>query len=206
MVWEPAGKAEDFDKKKTFYYLPVKGFQSTGKILDVKLLHTHLKNSGVFAGTVYGVRKADIDYIKGRKNWIDLDKHVVDVLSKLGSENVMSLVKQSIDFNSFAKYNITTLIDTKSPYAKFVNEFKDVQAPKGAEYQRAVQFLCNAYNIKTITNEEPIALIKKWEGVVKDLHNRYPMLKHLESYRSVSSNITGDVAEYVKLIDATKGF
>ena len=206
MVWEPAGKAEDFDKKKTFYYLPVKGFQSTGKILDVKMMRKYLNDSGVFVDTVYGVRKADIDYIKGRKNWIDLDKHVVDVLSKLGSENVMSLVKQSIDFNSFAKYNITTLIDTKSPYAKFVNEFKDVQAPKGAEYQRAVQFLCNAYNIKTITNEEPIALIKKWEGVVKDLNKRYPMLKHLESYRSVSSNITGDVAEYVKLIDATKGF
>jgi len=172
----------------------------------VKMMHKYLNDSGVFVDTVYGVRKADIDYIKGRKNWIDLDKHVVDVLSKLGSENVMSLVKQSIDFNSFAKYNITKLIDAKSPYAKFVNEFKDVQAPKGAEYQRAVQFLCNAYNIKTITNEEPIALIKKWEGVVKDLHNRYPMLKHLESYRNPNNSLTGDVAEYVKLIDATKGF
>ena len=203
MVWAPAGKAEDFDKKTVHYYLPVKGFQSLGLITDVKVLHTQLKNSEVFTGTVYGVRKADIEYIKTRKNWVNLDKHVVDVLSKLGSENVMSLVKQSVDFETFFKYNITSLIDATSPITLFVNEFKDVKAPKGGDYQRAVQFLCQAYKITTVKNEDPTALIKKWEGVVKDLYQRYPLLKHLDGYDR-HSNRKQAIADYVKLVDAAK--
>ena len=203
MVWAPAGKAEDFDKKTVHYYLPVKGFQSLGLITDVKVLHTQLKNSEVFTGTVYGVRKADIEYIKTRKNWVNLDKHVVDVLSKLGSENVMSLVKQSVDFETFFKYNITSLIDASSPVTLFVNEFKDVKAPKGGDYQRAVQFLCQAYKITTVKNEDPTALIKKWEGVVKDLYQRYPLLKHLDGYDR-HSNRKQAIADYVKLVDAAK--
>ena len=203
MVWAPAGKAEDFDKKTVHYYLPVKGFQSLGLVDDVKSLHTQLKNSEVFTGTVYGVRKADIEYIKTRKNWVNLDKHVVDVLSKLGSENVMSLVKQSVDFETFFKYNITSLIDASSPVTLFVNEFKDVKAPKGGDYQRAVQFLCQAYKITTVKNEDPTALIKKWEGVVKDLYQRYPLLKHLDGYDR-HSNRKQAIADYVKLVDAAK--
>ncbi len=203
MVWAPCGKADDFDKKTTYYYLPVKGFQSLGLVEDVKLLHTHLKNSGVFAGTVYGVRKADIDYIKGLKNWVNLDAHVVTVLSKLGTENVLSLVKQSIDFDTFSKYNITSLIDATSPITLFVNEFKDVEAPKGGDYQRAVQFLCQAYKITTAKNDDPTALIKKWEGVVKDLFQRYPLLKHLDGYDR-HSNRKQAIADYVNLVDAAK--
>ena len=203
MVWAPCGKAEDFDKKTVHYYLPVKGFQSLGLVDDVKSLHTHLKNSEVFTGTVYGVRKADIEYIKTCKNWVNLDKHIVDVLSKLGSENVMSLVKQSVDFETFFKYNITSLIDATSPIMLFINEFKDVKAPKGGDYQRAVQFLCQAYKITTAKNEDPTALIKKWEGVVKDLYQRYPLLKHLDGYDR-HSNRRQAIADYVKLVDAAK--
>ena len=203
MVWAPCGKADDFDKQATYYYLPVKGFQSLGLIEDVKSLHTHLKNSEVFTGTVYGVRKADIDYIKGRKNWVNLDKHIVDVLSKLGSENVLSLVKQAVDFETFSKYNITSLIGSTSPVTLFVNEFKDVKAPKGGDYQRAVQFLCQAYKITTAKNDDPTALIKKWEGVVKDLFQRYPLLKHLDGYDR-HSNRKQAIADYVNLVDAAK--
>ena len=204
MVWAACGKADDLDKKTTYYYLPVKGFEALGLITDIKAMHLHLKNSEVFTGTVYGVRKGDLAYIKTQKNWVNLDKHVVDVLSKMGNENVMGLVKQAIDFDSFSKYNITALISAASPITKFIDEFKDVRAPKSNEYRNAVQFLCRAYKITTATNVDPTALIKKWEGVVDGLHKRYPMLRHLDSYDR-SGNRKTDIAEYVNLVDAAKG-
>lgn len=197
MVWAPCGKADDFDKKTIYYYLPVRGFRSLGLIEDVKSLHAHLKNSEVFTGTVYGVRKADIDYIKGRKNWVNLDKHVVDVLSKLGTEDVMGLVKQSIGWDDFYKSDVTIhLAHVNSPFMDLFNAFKDVKAPKGSDYTRAVKFLCQAYKITT-TTIDPAALIKKWLGVVSDLNKRYPLLVHLDGYRVD----TKAVAEYITLVD-----
>lgn len=204
MVWASCGKAEDFDKKTTYYYLPVKGFEALGLITDVKAMHTHLKNSEVFRGTVYGVRKGDIEYIKTQKNWVNLDKHVVAVLSKLGSENVMGLVKQSIDFETFLKYNITSMISAKSPITKFIDEFKDVKAPKSNEYRQAVEFLCKAYKITTAKNEDPTALIKKWKEVVNGLYERYPMLSFMDTYRSGGRERTLAIADYVNLVDAAK--
>ena len=204
MVWAPAGKAEDFDKKTVHYYLPVKGFQSLGLVDDVKSLHTHLKNSEVFTGTVYGVRKADIEYIKTCKNWVNLDNHIVDVLSKLGSENVMSLVKQSVDFETFFKYNVTTLISATSPITLFIDEFKDVKLPKSNDYRHSVEFLCQAYKITTAKNEDPTALIKKWKEVVSGLYKRYPMLSFMDTYRSGGRERTLAIADYVNLVDSIK--
>ena len=198
MVWAPCGKAEDFDKKTVHYYLPVKGFQSLGLITDVKVLHTQLKNSEVFTGTVYGVRKADIEFIKGRKNWVNLDAHVVTVLSKLGTEDVMGLVKQSIGWGDFYKSEVFKhLAQADSPYMELYNTFKDVKAPKGGDYQRAVQFLCQAYKITTAAKADPTTLVKKWQGDIDALNKRYPLLKHLDGYRVDAKA----VAEYITLVD-----
>lgn len=203
MVWVSCDKTGDFDKSAIYYYLPVKGFESLGTISSVKAMHTHLKNSGVYTGTVYGVRKGDIEYIKTQKNWVNLDDHVVSVLSKLGTENIMGLVKQSIDFETFSNYKITSLISVTSPIAKFINEFKNVPSPKGDEYSRSVQFLCQAYNITTLTNTDPTALIKKWEGVVSDLYLRYPLLKHLDGYQRRTDDYKEAIAGYVNLVDSS---
>lgn len=204
MVWSSCGKADQFDKGATYYYLPVKGFEALGLITDVKAMHTHLKNSEVFRGTVYGVRKGDLEFIKTQKNWINLDKHVVAVLSKLGTENVMSLVKQSVDFETFFKYNVTTLISATSPITLFIDEFKDVKLPKSNDYRHSVEFLCQAYKITTAKNEDPTALIKKWKEVVSGLYKRYPMLSFMDTYRSGGRERTLAIADYVNLVDSIK--
>jgi hypothetical protein len=198
MVWASCGKADQFDKEATYYYLPVKGFESQGIVSNAKAMYAHLRNSGVFDGTVYGVRKGDIEFIKTQKNWINLDKHVVAVLSKLGTENVMSLVKQSIGWGDFYKNGVTKhLSQVDSPYMGLFNAFKDVKAPKGGDYQRAVQFLCQVYKITTATKTDPTALVKKWQAVIDDLNKRYPLLKHLDGYRIDAK----EVAEYITLVD-----
>ena len=150
----------------------------------------------MFTGTVYGVRKGDIDFIKGQKNWIELDAYILGKLAKMDKENVMGLVKQSLDVNELIKYN-SALIDVNSPFAKLVNTFKDVKAID-SHVQNATQWLCRKYDVNTSTS--PQALIDKYTKDVNDVKNRYPLLKSL-SY----SVDTKAVAEYINLIDQTKG-
>lgn len=196
MVWRDAGKSDSFDKKTTHYYIPLSGFQALNRVSDVKALAKHLEKSGVFNGQVYGVRKTDIDYIKGQKNWIELDTLILEKLAKMDKENVMGLVKQSLDINDIIKYN-SNLIDTSSPFSKLVTMFKDVKAID-VHVQHATQWLCKQYDVKT--NTSPQALIDKYTQEVKDVYTRYPLLRSL-SYTAD----TKAVAEYVNLIDQAKG-
>lgn len=196
LVWRDAGKADSFDKTATYYYIPLSGFQALNKCSDVKTLGKYLEKSGVFTGTVYGVRKGDIDFIKGQKNWIELDAYILGKLAKMDKENVMGLVKQSLDVNELIKYN-SALIDVNSPFAKLVNTFKDVKAID-SHVQNATQWLCRKYDVNTSTS--PQALIDQYTKDVNDVKNRYPLLKSL-SY----SVDTKAVAEYINLIDQTKG-
>jgi hypothetical protein len=162
----------------------------------VKSLHVHLERSGVFSGTIYGVRKSDIDYIKTQKNWVELDKLIVTHLDKLDKENVMGLVKQQLDIEDLIKYN-SGYINSNSPFLKLVNLFKDVKAVDSTK-QNAIQILCKHYNVATKTNPE--ALIAQYTKEVSDIQSRYPLLKNL-GWNVDKSH----VAEYINLIDQTKG-
>jgi hypothetical protein len=196
MVWRDAGKADSFDDSTTYYYIPLSGFTALNRCTDVKSLSKYLVKSGVYTGDVYGVRKSDIEFIKKQKNWIELDKLIFEKLAKMDKENVMGLVKQSLDVDDLIKYN-SVLINQNSPFIKLVNTFKDVKAID-SQVQNATQWLCKQYDVKT--NASPQALIDKYTSEVNDVKNRYPLLKSL-GY-SVDKNA---VAEYINLIDSSKG-
>jgi hypothetical protein len=196
-VWADAGKADTFDKKDTHYYLPLSGFQSLGKYGDVKQLRKHLEESGVFRGTVYGVRKGDMEFISTQKNWVNIDTMIAEKLAKLDQANIMGMVKQAIDFGDGFKYNVATLVDAKSPYSVLVNTFHKVEKVEPKK-QQSLEALCRAYDIKTSVS--PSALIDKYKQEVQAIKGRYPLLNSL--YSSVESHA---LAEYINLIDAKKG-
>ena len=156
-----------------------------------------MKQSGVFNGNIYGVRKTDIEYIKKQKNWVELDKLILEKLSKMDKENVMGLVKQALDINDLIKYN-SLYIKQDSPFVKLVNLFQSVKAID-SHVQSSTQWLCKQYDVKTSTS--PQQLIDKYTKEVNDVKNRYPLLKNLSSY-TIDKNA---VAEYINLIDAHKG-
>ena len=114
----------------------------------------------------------------------------------MDKENIMGLVKQSLDIEDFVKYN-SALINSNSPFVKLVNQFKDIKAID-SHVQNATQWLCRQYDVKTSTS--PQALIDKYTIEVNDVKNRYPLLKSLNY--TVDKNA---VAEYVNLIDQVKG-
>ena len=199
-VWANAGKADSFDKNVTHYYVPLNGYVSLGKVSDVKALQEHLNGSGIYTGEVYGVRKADIEFILTQKNWINLDTYVSAELSKLGQTDIMSLVKQSIDVNSYFKYNVFDTINENSPYKKLHLTFKDVKEADPSR-KHSVEFLCKVYGITTNQNIDPTALIAKYRSELNELKERYPLLSSIGHYNAQAIHI----AEYINLVDDKKG-
>jgi hypothetical protein len=200
-VWRDAGKADTFDKKTKFYYLPLSGYQCTGLVSDAKVLANQLKQSGVYTGTIYGVRKADQEWVKKQKNWINLDTHVKAELSKMKTTDVMGLVKKAIDFNELYQYNATKHVaDSNSPYIKLFNVFKDVKVADESG-RSALEYLCRAYSVNTKNNVDPSALITQYTNEVEAIKKRYPLIKNLSKYSTEGA----DLAEYINLIDTQKG-
>ena len=200
-VWRDAGKADTFDKKQKYYYLPLSGYQCTGVVEDAKALARYLKQSGIFTDKIFGVRKGDQDWVKTQKNWINLDGFVKAELSKMKTGDVMGLVKKAIDFNELYQYNATKHItDGNSPYIKLYNVFKDVKV-SDESVRSALEYLCRAYTVNTKNNVDPAALITKYTNEVEAIKKRYPLIKSLSKYSTEGA----DLAEYINMIDTQKG-
>jgi hypothetical protein len=204
-VWRDAGKADSFDDKVTFYYVPLSGFtmQSAKGYTSGTELYEDVKSlPGLFNGTIYGVRKTDIEDIKKRKNWVNFEDHISTVLtSKDNSKLLMSLVKSRLDNAEILQYTnnkeIIDLINADSPYSKLVSEFIKVDKFNG-----------NTYNIDRLfrrfapkANLSPDVLVIKYNAELKVVNSRYPLLSKTSTYRITAS----DIAEYINLIDAKKG-
>lgn len=204
-VWRDAGKADSFDDKVTFYYVPLSGFtmqSAKGYTSGTELYEDVKALPGLFNGTIYGVRKTDIEDIKKRKNWVNFEDHISTVLTgKDNSKLLMSLVKSRLDNAEILQYTnnkeIIALINADSPYSKLVSEFIKVDKFNG-----------NTYNIDRLfrrfapkANLSPDVLVIKYNAELKVVNSRYPLLSKTNTYRITAS----DIAEYINLIDAKKG-
>lgn len=197
-VWADAGKSDSFADNVIYYYIPLNGFTAVG-YPDVKELRSDLSRSGVHNGTVYGVRKGDIDFIKTKTNWVELKTLIVDKLNKLSQSNVLGLVKSNVDIETYSKYNVLTKVSEDSPYYKLIVQFENIEKVDKRK-EHAMTTLCKQFNVSTNTNVSPQALIDKYKTEVFELRKRYPLLDSL-SY-SASSEA---VSEYINLIDSNKG-
>lgn len=203
MVWRAAGDMTALDNTKTYYYLPMSGFQSQGaaKDYDMKAFAKALKDSGIFTETVYGVRKADLEKIKGLSNWVNLDEHVSAKLSQKGALDVKGIIKEAIGFDAYYKFtyvqNNITHVD--SPYLKLFNEFVGV-SKVDANARRGFESLCTIYKV-TAGNINVTDEIAKYTSEMKKVEGRYPLLTELTRY----FRDTQAVADYVNAIDMLKG-
>lgn len=201
MVWRDAGKADTFDSKTTYYYLPLSGYKNLGVVEDIKSLENHLRTGNLFTDHIYGVRKTDIEWVKTQKNWVNLDEHIKGKLGQLGQADVMGLVKQSIDWKELYQYNATKhIVEKNSPYLVLFNTFKDVKE-SDQKSRQSLEWLCRQYKVATSTNVDPATLIDKYNKEVETIIKRYPLIKNLSKYSTEGAN----VAEYINLIDAKKG-
>jgi hypothetical protein len=203
MVWRDAGDMTAFVDTATYYYLPIIGFTAQGasKDYDMKTVARALQDSGIFTETVYGVRKADLEKIKGLTNWVNLDDHVRNKLSQQGSVDTKGIIKQAIDFDSFYKfaYVQNEITNADSPYLKLFNEFVGV-TKVDANARRGFETLCTIYNV-TAGNVNVTDEIAKYKIEMNAVEKRYPLLNELNRYYRDNAA----VAEYVNAIDMLKG-
>ncbi len=204
MVWRDAGKADSFDNKETYYYVPLVGFQmqSTKGYYDAKKFHADVTSlPNLFKGEIYGVRKSDLDWVKTQKNWINLEEHIEKVLNGQNNAKLMnSVVKARIEDHNLFDLSVGALMlieNPNSPYLKLLLEFKGVDTFKGDQYNLSSLFAKFAPN----ANLSPEALINKYNQEFSAVARRYPLLSRLNSYRTDAS----EIAEYINLIDAKKG-
>jgi hypothetical protein len=203
MVWRNAGKADSFDDTSTYYYLPLSGFsvQSKYQMTDVKEFYNDLKDCGLkgLQTTIYGVRKTDIEFIKTKKNWINIEDRIVQELAKpIDNKLIMNLVLYAIDDHDNILYNDTVayhIENTKSPYMQFISKLKGFDKIRYSE--RSLQRLCSRYASGVAFNPE--AKVKSFVDECNAIVQRYPLLQYL---RSVPSE---ELANYINVIDAQKG-
>ena len=204
MVWRDAGKADSFDATKTYYYLPLTGFNPISKVsngFDVKRFFNDLKDCGIEtlrSKTIYGVRKGDIEFIKTQSNWINIEDHITKELNSIDNKLTMSLVLQAVDNFNLLSYNsnIVYHVESKdSPYVKLVKQFIGFEKIKYSE--QSLKNLCRMYATHVTFN--PQTTVDKFVAECKEIYQRYPLLQYL---RSAPNH---EVAEYINLIDKKEG-
>ena len=204
MVWRDAGKADSFDSKEIYYYLPLSGFAVNsviGHSFDVKRFYSDLKDCGVASLknlSIYGVRKGDIEFIQTQKNWVNIETHIANELAKIDNKLTMSLVLQAVDNFNLCQYNgtiVSGIADSNSPYIKLVGQFAGFDKIRYSE--SSLKNLCRMY-AKGVTFN-PQATVEKFEEQCRVIHQRYPLLAYL---RSAPGN---EVSAYINLIDTQKG-
>lgn len=196
-AWANSGTVADTDDNQTYYYVQMDHWTMVGvPYNDAGAFIDTLIKSGLWSDELYGVRKADIESVRSRSNWIEINSFIKDKLNKMDMTQVMGLVKEAIDFRSVFKYYDVSINDD-SPYAQLYKELKDVQAVDSSK-QYYLQNLLKSYNIVKAT-VDPTTLIEQYKKRVSDLYVRYPLLKHVGYYA-----VARDIADYINMVDKFK--
>lgn len=198
LVWRPALTLDKYDANTTYYYLPINGFESLGKVKDSKRLVDQLKATGFIESghsTVFGVRKADLAQVQALSNWVNLDEHVVAELAALDNNHLLGMVKSAIEWSAIYKYNVFKLVKADSPYMKLYTEFKDVNQVHSSQ-RVAVEWLCKQYDVTIAGNINVQEAIDKYKQEAKEMVSRYPLLESVSYYAPEAA-----VADYINMCD-----
>jgi len=200
-VWDEAGQADQYDSNETFYYIPLSGYTAIDVKMDPKDLYENLARSGITElknMAIYGVRKGDIDWVREQSNWVLAEDYIADVLKNLSAETLGALATSEVDSSGVFKYNAkiaSAIINPNSPFVQLMHKFKGTEKTSFSKYNldRLLKTYTAGVDIDSI-----IQLIQSEKDAVKD---RYPLLSSLRDY-SINESA---VAEYINLIDSTKG-
>lgn len=200
-VWRDAGKADTFDAAKTYYYLPLSGYNlvSDYGIYDAKELCNDILGCGLTTGVtdIYGVRKADLDWVKVQKNWINLEDHMVKVFKNLSDRTVAGIALTKFNQKHSTMHVSTGLLSkitrADSAFVSAVKTFENVESVDFNSHK--VEQLARRY-AKAV--KDPLALAAQMADKVARDFAKYPMLKLVGSFRGHEQAI----ADYINMVDA----
>jgi hypothetical protein len=198
-VWVSDKNLASFNDTDKFYYLPISGFKVVSEhVGDVKLLSTYLKTSDIDDLkniTIYGVRKADLENVKQKSNWINLETHIISTLSSIDKTVFKRKVVSEVPSFVLALYGNNTIKNMDSLAKKIAHEFHFTNSTR---YRYSgLMSLYNVYN-KSV-NIDPNVEIGKYREMIQSFFDRYPLIQYLIGAPSE------EVISYINLIDDQKG-
>lgn len=203
MVWRKDKKLDAFDDT-AHYYLPLRGctpLNNAGELFDAPYVTRLLEKTGVpnrfEIDKIYGVRKADLASVRAKKNWVNLEEHLIKTLNTLTEHDLSAVVAREMynKYDSPIKRDyLMHVVDKTSMYYTVVSAMSSTNIGKYSA--DALKSLCEMFG-DAITNS-PVAFVKSQLTHCADLIKHYPLLMHINnSADSVA------VAQYINLIDAS---
>jgi hypothetical protein len=206
LSWSPADTLDKFDDSKTYYYAPLSGFSFTSKVTNKEEnmhdIATNMQQSGIPALKdiiIYGVRKGDMDAILAKKNWVNIEDHLVATLKVIDQKVILGIVKSTVATVDYMRYNDSfyKMLKPTNEIAVLHDKFKQVQNVNTDRY--SLEKLSRIYAKNAPFDAS--ALIDTYRKQTDAIYKKYPLLSSL--YGSAKS---GDVAEYINLMDAKHGY
>jgi hypothetical protein len=206
LSWSPADTLDKFDDNKTYYYAPLSGFSFTSKVTNKEeSMHdiaTNMQQSGIPSLKdiiIYGVRKGDMDAILAKKNWINIEDHLVATLKVIDQKVILGIVKSTVASVDYMRYNDSfyKMLKPTNEIAVLHDKFKQVQNVNTDRY--SLEKLSRIYAKNAPFDAS--TLIDTYRKQTDAIYKKYPLLSSL--YGSAKS---GDVAEYINLMDAKHGY
>ena len=206
LVWQSAGDTSSFDDNKTYYYMPMKGFEPITKrvgSIDMKHLQQTMQSSGITSLSqvkIYGVRKGDLADIKTKTNWVNVEDHIESVLLNFTEKDVLPTLRSALDSFEILRYDTSKLkgfiTNKKSPFLEKLSKFAGVEKASRNEYSFRAVFEWYGKGATFDVN----TLITKYKEELATLQNRYPLLQNYAYDVSHEA-----IAEYIDMIDIKKG-
>lgn len=203
-VWRDAGKLSAFSDTETYYYLPLSGYAlvSAYGAKDPKEVVSLLERSGIpnAVTQVYGVRKTDIENIKAKANWINLEDYIVKLLNSVNTNVVDGLARRILQSRHSINFTITNRMENALKHLPATSPFHSVvkvlKAPDTELNETYTQRLDALYKTPGTANFRTLA--EKLATETYRLLSNYPMLKFIGEARRDEAM----VVEYIKSCDA----
>lgn len=209
MIWsDDVGALDVFETNKTYYYVPLKSLQPIYSIInDISIndLYIMMKNSCLddLRVDIFGVRKGDLDNVKTKKNWVNIENYITDTLKKNSAKIFAKTVRFRLADERICDYNkdkvLSGIKNDLSPskmILKILSETISNSANHSGIFQ--VNELMRMFGVATDDDFEKSVVESK--KLLQEFNNRYPLIAKFNH----SAN-EEDVYQYVNLIDEVKG-
>ena len=197
----PAGQ-----KAQNFYYISLTGFVANSRfgLPDAKDLELLMKHAGIPALKVnlYGVRKADIDAVKARPNWIDVEDFIVKTLNQLDDKFWRSVIvnelKDEFRFLTLPGGLIGKHVSQSGVFYKTYQHYMGLTPTKIDSY-----YLDQLLNKFTPGKYNPLEKVRADAlRECRAVHNTYPMLAYAGETTPSNKTKAQHIVGYINMIDA----
>lgn len=202
-VWRADATLDTFDNT-VHYYLPLRGCSAlakNGDWFDVQSVMNNVQRTGVDDkfnfSKVYGVRKADIEAVKAKKNWVNYEDFLVDTLNSLTLQDLSKVVAKEMQgklTSAIKRDHLGYVTDQSGLFYTVVSAMPTTRS--SSHGIGGIENLCDLFGAR-ITNS-PVKLVKEQLTKCSDLVKQYPLLKSINEYAD-----SAHVAQYINLVDAS---